>query len=192
MKLLIPTLLLATVMAVPAAATVVNFDDLPGSGLVPDGYGGITWNSNFLYYGSPQTPYNPSSPPNRIYSNYALHGAGVQDTLIFDFATPVSFDGLYASGAGIGTVDYDLYLGGTFVATSASIVTSGTPTFIGNSYTGLADEVRINAYNGYSVYDDVTFDGGTVPEPAAWALMIAGFGLVGTTLRRRRDVAVAA
>ena len=31
-----------------------------------------------------------------------------------------------------------------------------------------------------------------VPEPAAWALMIAGFGLVGTALRRRQDVAVAA
>lgn len=27
--------------------------------------------------------------------------------------------------------------------------------------------------------------GGVVPEPAAWALMIAGFGLVGATLRRR-------
>ncbi|UAJ12186.1 PEPxxWA-CTERM sorting domain-containing protein [Polymorphobacter megasporae] len=26
---------------------------------------------------------------------------------------------------------------------------------------------------------------GTVPEPANWALMIAGFGLVGTALRRR-------
>lgn len=29
-----------------------------------------------------------------------------------------------------------------------------------------------------------------VPEPASWALMIAGFGLVGTALRRRRSVVV--
>jgi hypothetical protein len=31
-----------------------------------------------------------------------------------------------------------------------------------------------------------------VPEPAAWALMIAGFGLAGAALRRRRAVAAAA
>jgi len=31
--------------------------------------------------------------------------------------------------------------------------------------------------------------GGAVPEPAAWALMIAGFGLAGATLRRRRALA---
>lgn len=29
--------------------------------------------------------------------------------------------------------------------------------------------------------------GGAVPEPASWALMIAGFGLVGATLRQRRS-----
>lgn len=31
---------------------------------------------------------------------------------------------------------------------------------------------------------------GTVPEPASWALLIAGFGLTGAVLRRRRAVAV--
>ena len=30
--------------------------------------------------------------------------------------------------------------------------------------------------------------GGGVPEPATWALMIAGFGLVGASIRRRRLV----
>ncbi len=34
-------------------------------------------------------------------------------------------------------------------------------------------------------------DGGAVPEPATWALMITGFGLAGVALRRRR-VAIAA
>ena len=30
-----------------------------------------------------------------------------------------------------------------------------------------------------------------VPEPASWALMIAGFGMVGTALRRRKAVLAA-
>ena len=40
---------------------------------------------------------------------------------------------------------------------------------------------------------DIGLDGsGGVPEPATWAMMIAGFGLVGATLRRRKAVAVTA
>ena len=34
--------------------------------------------------------------------------------------------------------------------------------------------------------------GGTVPEPAAWALMLVGFGGIGATLRRRQRAASAA
>jgi len=37
----------------------------------------------------------------------------------------------------------------------------------------------------------VTGTRATVPEPASWALMIAGFGMVGTSLRRRKAVATA-
>jgi len=45
-----------------------------------------------------------------------------------------------------------------------------------------------------SRFDNAVFEGftvpgaggGAVPEPASWALMIAGFGLAGATLRRRR------
>ncbi|MGL4541154.1 MAG: PEPxxWA-CTERM sorting domain-containing protein, partial [Polymorphobacter sp.] len=33
---------------------------------------------------------------------------------------------------------------------------------------------------------------GTVPEPASWALMLAGFGVVGGALRRRNMARVAA
>jgi len=32
----------------------------------------------------------------------------------------------------------------------------------------------------------------SVPEPASWALMIGGFGMVGATMRRRRQTMAAA
>ncbi|MBS0363312.1 MAG: PEPxxWA-CTERM sorting domain-containing protein [Proteobacteria bacterium] len=37
-----------------------------------------------------------------------------------------------------------------------------------------------------------TFESGGVPEPAAWALMILGFGASGAALRRRRSAAIVA
>ena len=41
----------------------------------------------------------------------------------------------------------------------------------------------------YSVADITYFLTGGVPEPATWVMMIAGFGLVGTAMRRRRAAA---
>ena len=39
----------------------------------------------------------------------------------------------------------------------------------------------------YTYLDDVSLNlvSGAVPEPASWAFMISGFGLVGVTMRRR-------
>lgn len=34
---------------------------------------------------------------------------------------------------------------------------------------------------------NATFEPGVVPEPASWAMLIAGFGLVGASMRRRRS-----
>ncbi len=38
-------------------------------------------------------------------------------------------------------------------------------------------------------FETGSFNGG-VPEPATWAMMLAGFGLIGATMRRRQKVAV--
>lgn len=38
--------------------------------------------------------------------------------------------------------------------------------------------------------DNVTYLEAAVPEPASWAFMLAGFGLVGGALRRTRKQAI--
>lgn len=51
-----------------------------------------------------------------------------------------------------------------------------------------ASTIAINSGNADQEFSAI---GAGVPEPAAWALMIAGFGLAGATLRRRRIRALA-
>lgn len=49
-----------------------------------------------------------------------------------------------------------------------------------------ARATRLNDIAASAVYGYVVeFEGGAVPEPASWALMIAGFGAVGGAMRRR-------
>jgi hypothetical protein len=71
-----------------------------------------------------------------------------------------------------------LFSDGTFRTYDFDFLYSGQPDTPGTT---------TYSYDTYAQYhvDSVTIDGG-VPEPAAWALMIAGFGAVGAALRRRR------
>lgn len=55
-----------------------------------------------------------------------------------------------------------------------------------------ADISFVRLSNEFIGVRDITVAGpAIVPEPASWALLIAGFGLVGAAARRRRSVAVA-
>jgi hypothetical protein len=65
-------------------------------------------------------------------------------------------------------------------------------TFSGLRYVGTVDDyidagVTTKNYDnpGFYFVADRMAVGGAVPEPASWALMIAGFGLVGSAMRRR-------
>lgn len=79
------------------------------------------------------------------------------------------------------------------IGTAFTAPPSGTIGWInitGLSLTGSSHTVQLNQVSGNWVFvSEVTF-GSDVPEPASWAMMIAGFGLVGGALRRRRMVAV--
>jgi hypothetical protein len=46
--------------------------------------------------------------------------------------------------------------------------------------------------NNFDNFGSISFDIQAVPEPAAWGMMIGGFGLAGMALRRRKPVAALA
>jgi hypothetical protein len=44
-------------------------------------------------------------------------------------------------------------------------------------------------FDSFAATEVITPGGGAVPEPATWAMLLAGFGLVGVSARRRRRLA---
>ena len=102
-------------------------------------------------------------------------------------AIPFSF-----ASATAGSIDQ------TFDLTSAATYTSGFVTASGGTI-ARARSAFLAGLDGGLVYANIhtsTFPGGeirgqlgAVPEPASWALMVSGFGLVGASVRRRRVVA---
>ncbi|HMI21256.1 MAG TPA: PEPxxWA-CTERM sorting domain-containing protein [Sphingomonas sp.] len=53
------------------------------------------------------------------------------------------------------------------------------------SFKGAVDDVNVNFANG--PHASYNFEVASVPEPASWAMMLGGFGLVGGMMRRRRS-----
>jgi hypothetical protein len=76
---------------------------------------------------------------------------------------------------------------------------SGTPfcnfTAFGVTFDGIAKSVNFGGVADQIAFDNITLGASTpgnpgVPEPATWAMMIMGFGLVGSAMRRRAKVNV--
>jgi len=92
--------------------------------------------------------------------------------------------GVYAPGAIL--VD-----GVSQAFTAPAVGTIGWINLTGLNFTGASHTIEFDqgpAFTGWTFVSEVTFDGkpGGVPEPATWTMMIAGFGLAGAALRRRR------
>jgi len=64
---------------------------------------------------------------------------------------------------------------------------------IGVAFGGTAESIVFGGVANEIVFDDVTFGASSpgVPEPAAWATMLAGLAGAGAMLRRRRSLAAA-
>ncbi|GAO39145.1 hypothetical protein SCH01S_28_00030 [Sphingomonas changbaiensis NBRC 104936] len=62
----------------------------------------------------------------------------------------------------------------------------GAGSGFGSNFVGYVDNVRLSTLSG----DTTIINFEAVPEPATWAMMIGGFGLIGATARRRRGKVV--
>jgi hypothetical protein len=109
----------------------------------------------------------------------------------------------------VGSVTFDRAIVGVIWGTSRLVATDGllglpTITYKSPSARGLEQRdipgtsfigktLFINDWQASSPGDNIrVLTAGPVPEPATWAMMIAGFGLVGFAARRRRATSIAA
>ena len=79
----------------------------------------------------------------------------------------------FINGRLAGITSYGLSFGGTFGDSDGAV---------NSSFGEFAGVVPVNIHRGFIQAST----GIAVPEPSSWAMLIAGFGLIGATLRRRR------
>ncbi len=173
-------------------------------------------------YRSVYQPGNPADPGNAVYQNdvyyyntgygdlsgvlYGTNGLTAANEITFSLTSPGSIITLnsldfagYAFDQNTSFRIYDLaynllFNSGTVVA---PVTGHSSMAFNISSLTGLRLQYGPDGYN--TGIDNIAFSidpavGAAVPEPATWAMMLAGFGLVGGAMRRRptRRLAAAA
>lgn len=110
------------------------------------------------------------------------------------------YDGVFEwtldDGTLFGTHDGELTLGGArglFNVVENLVFTGGTGRYLGASgfatFTGTVQFGMFEGAPGSSGQGSFTgrLSAPAIPEPASWALLIAGFGVIGAAARRRRD-----
>lgn len=128
--------------------------------------------------------------------NYGVDFLSFQNTQV-GVSADITSRGVTAIG-----FDYASYIVGGAATVSVNggipvaLAVTGTPSFIGFTSATPITDLKVDFPTAYSFdLTSVSYAGavaGAVPEPASWALLVAGFGVVGAAGRRRRATVVAA
>jgi len=202
-------------LASPAAAVSINvnnysFEILPTGGLP---YTGCGVGCAYSYTAAPGWvlagqggQFQPGSPANTAYFASVPDGTTVawaSSGTYYQTVAPLAQAGrTYKLQVDVG-MRYDAvaaqWVGLNFANTNTTIYATGlapasggwstfTSTFtVGAADAGSAITIVLNGYGQQGNWDNVRLS--VVPEPASWALMITGFGMIGATMRRRKALA---
>lgn len=105
------------------------------------------------------------------------------------WATNAALGPTFANANGGQKTLADWIAGNSGSTLSVTGLTAGVGSGWSGTFSGAVDHVAVNFGDGPTNNFDFAVAG--VPEPASWALLITGFGLVGMSARRRRAVIAA-
>jgi PEP-CTERM motif len=179
--------------AAQAASVVINFDGVPTNDLVNGFYSGGTSSSGATgpnlgvsFTGFQTTSgFGETSPPNLAFNaggpafaNTTFGFTGFSFTAgFFQPGTVSVFSGVSGTGTLLGSLSGLLGDPNAFQLQNVRFAGIGrSVTFVGPDATLGVDDFNFTIAGG----------GGGVPEPATWAMMLFGFGLVGGAVRSRR------
>lgn len=78
-----------------------------------------------------------------------------------------------------------------FANTNTRAVITATSLFLATNVVAIKFDFNGDLTFGYAGYREIDVAGSAVPEPASWAMLIVGFGMVGVAARRRKTLAAA-